>query len=87
VLVIHGEGVEMDGDGQASQGQPKDRNVRQQALKYTVVDGVLYQCTVDGLLLKCMGDEEARVAMREVHEWLTMLTDCFKYTQGCEACQ
>jgi hypothetical protein len=30
--------------------------------------GFLYRHTVDGLLLKCMGDEEARVAMGEVHE-------------------
>jgi hypothetical protein len=39
-----------------------------QALKYTIVDGDLYQRTTDGLLLKCLDDEQARVAMGEVHK-------------------
>jgi hypothetical protein len=42
--------------------------VCKQALKYTIMDGELYERTVDGLLLKCLGDEQAKVATREVHE-------------------
>ena len=45
-----------------------DRNVRRQSLKYTLVDNELYRRTVDGLLLKCLGEEQAKVAMGEVHE-------------------
>jgi hypothetical protein len=37
-------------------------------LKYTVIDGILYRRTLDGLLLKCLGEEEAKVAMSEVHD-------------------
>jgi hypothetical protein len=39
-------------------------------MKYTMVDGDLYQWTMDGLLLKCLGAEQSRIAMREVHEGL-----------------
>jgi hypothetical protein len=45
-----------------------DGKVRRQAVKYTVFDGDLYRWTVDGLLLKCLNKEEARVAMGEIHE-------------------
>jgi hypothetical protein len=49
-------------------------------------------------LLKCLGEEEAKVAMGEAHKmrwmlrgadfyWLKMVEDCFKYLRGCEACQ
>jgi hypothetical protein len=44
-----------------------DRKMRRQALKFTMVDGELYHHTVEGLLLKCLGDEEAKAAMGEVH--------------------
>jgi hypothetical protein len=33
-----------------------------------VVDGALYQRSTDSLLLKCLGEEEAKIAMGEVHE-------------------
>jgi hypothetical protein len=49
-------------------GSIGDRKIRQRALKYTIVDGILYCCTPDGLLLKCLGEEEANVAMSEVHD-------------------
>jgi hypothetical protein len=67
----------------------KDRNVRRQVLKYTLMEG---------LLLKCLNEEESKVAMGEVHEgmcgahqsahkmrwmlkragfyWPTMMVDC-----------
>ena len=33
-----------------------------------MLDDQLYYKTVDGVLLKCLSQEEARVLMREVHE-------------------
>jgi hypothetical protein len=35
-------------------------------LKYTLIDDELYQRTIDGMLLKCLGKEQAKVAVREV---------------------
>jgi hypothetical protein len=37
-------------------------------LKYTSIDDELYRRTIDGLLLKCLGKEQAKVAVREVHD-------------------
>jgi hypothetical protein len=47
-----------------------DRKLRRQALKYTLVGDELYRRTVEGLLLKCLDEEWAGVAMGEVHEGL-----------------
>ena len=47
-----------------------DRAVRRLSLKYTLVDAALYRRTADGLLLKCLNEDEARVAMGEVHDGL-----------------
>jgi hypothetical protein len=49
-------------------GHIADRKVRRQALKYAVLDNTLYRRTIDGLLLKCLGLDQSRIAMREVHE-------------------
>jgi hypothetical protein len=38
-------------------GSMKDRKIRYQALRYTMVDDELYKRSMDGLLLKCMGEE------------------------------
>jgi hypothetical protein len=38
-------------------GSMKDRKIRCQALRYTMVDDELYKRSMDGLLLKCMGEE------------------------------
>ena len=35
---------------------------------YVLLDDQLYYKTVDGVLLKCLSQEEARVLMGEVHE-------------------
>jgi hypothetical protein len=35
------------------------RKVQRQTLKYTLVDDTLYRRTMDGLLLKCLDQEEA----------------------------
>jgi ribonuclease HI len=49
-------------------GKVKDRKVWRQALKYVVINDVLYRRTLDGVLLKCLSEEEASIAMGEVHE-------------------
>jgi hypothetical protein len=46
----------------------KDRKIRRQSLKYTLLDNELYRRTIDGMLLKCLSEEQAKVAMGEVHE-------------------
>jgi hypothetical protein len=45
-----------------------DRKVRQWALKFVLDNGELYHRTADDLLLKCLGPNQARLAMAEVHE-------------------
>jgi hypothetical protein len=45
-----------------------DRKIRRWALKFVLDDGELYRQTADDLLLKCLGPDQARLAMAEVHE-------------------
>jgi hypothetical protein len=45
-----------------------DKKVKRQVLKYTLMDDELYQRTIDGVLLKCLGEEQAKVTVREVHD-------------------
>jgi ribonuclease HI len=45
-----------------------DQKTRRRTLKYCIIDGCLYRQIVDGILLKCLNKEEAKVAMGEVHE-------------------
>jgi hypothetical protein len=45
-----------------------DKKVKQQVLKYTSLDDDLYRRTIDGVLLKCLGQEQAKGAVREVHD-------------------
>jgi hypothetical protein len=45
-----------------------DRKVRRWDLKFVLDDGELYCRTADDLLLKCLGPDQARLAMVEVHE-------------------
>jgi hypothetical protein len=45
-----------------------NRKIRQQALKYGVLDNTLYRQTIDDLLLKCLGSDQSRIAMGEIHE-------------------
>jgi hypothetical protein len=45
-----------------------DKKVKRQVLKYTSLDGDLYRRTIDGILLKCLGEEHAKVAARKVHD-------------------
>jgi hypothetical protein len=44
-------------------GDPRkttNKKVKRQVLKYTSLDDDLYQRTIDGLLLKCLGEEQAK---------------------------
>jgi hypothetical protein len=51
-----------------SPGHIADRKVQRQALKYVMLDNMLYRRTLDGLLLKCLGSDQSRIAMEQVHE-------------------
>ena len=42
--------------------------MRYKSTKYVLLDDQLYYKIVDGILLKCLSQEEARVLMGEVHE-------------------
>jgi hypothetical protein len=37
-------------------------------LKYMSIDDELYRRTIDGVLVKCLGEAQAKVAVREVHD-------------------
>jgi hypothetical protein len=45
-----------------------DKKVKRQVLKYMSLGDDLYWRTIDGVLLKCLGEEQAKVAVREVHD-------------------
>ena len=45
-----------------------DKSVRWSAFKYVLYNDELYRRTAEDLLLKCLGSDQARVAMGEVHE-------------------
>jgi hypothetical protein len=45
-----------------------DKKVKRQVLKYTLMDDELYQTTIDDVLLKCLGEEQAKVTVREDHD-------------------
>ena len=42
--------------------------LRYKSTKYVLLDDQLYYKIVDGVLLKCLNQEEAKVLMGEVHE-------------------
>jgi len=45
-----------------------ERRVRFQATKYVLLEDELYYRTIDGILLRCLGDDEAKSLMGEIHE-------------------
>jgi hypothetical protein len=49
-------------------GKITNKKLRRHVLKYTSLDGDLYWRTIDGVLLKCLGDEQAMEVVREVHD-------------------
>ena len=44
------------------------QKLRYKSAKYVLLDDQLYYKTVDGVLLKCLNQEEAKLLMGEVHE-------------------
>jgi hypothetical protein len=44
-------------------GHIDDRKVQRQALKYVMLYNTLYHQTIDGLLLKCLGSNQSKIAM------------------------
>ena len=48
--------------------QKVTRKLRYKSTKYVFLDDELYYKTIDGVLLKCLSQENARVLMGEVHE-------------------
>ena len=45
-----------------------ERRVRFQATKYVLLEEELYYRTIDGVLLKCLSNDEARSLMGEIYE-------------------
>jgi ribonuclease HI len=45
-----------------------ERRVRFQATKYVLLDNELYYRTLDGVLLRCLGNDESKSLMGEIHE-------------------
>jgi hypothetical protein len=45
-----------------------DQKIHKQALIYTLIEEELYRCMMDGLMLKCLNNEQVKVAVGEVHE-------------------
>jgi len=45
-----------------------ERRVWFQATKYVLLEDELYYRTIDGILLRCLGDDEAKNLMGEIHE-------------------
>jgi hypothetical protein len=46
------------------------RKLRYKATKFVLLDGRLYYKSLDGVLLQCLGQEEAKRMMSEVHDGL-----------------
>jgi hypothetical protein len=49
-------------------GKTTNKKVMWQVLKYPSVDDELYQRTIDGVLRKCFGEEQTKVAVWKVHD-------------------
>jgi hypothetical protein len=45
-----------------------DKKVKRQVLKYTSLDDELYWRTIDDVLLKCLGEEQNKVAVQEEND-------------------
>jgi hypothetical protein len=51
-----------------------DKQLRYKAIKYVLLEDELYYRTIDGVLLRCLGEEEAKTLMREIHESVGLIT-------------
>jgi ribonuclease HI len=80
IMNIEGEGMPASGENVTKDwrvplrecimepGTSRGRKIHRQALKYTVIGNEPYRRTMDGLLLKCLEEEQSKVVMGEVHE-------------------
>jgi hypothetical protein len=50
--------------------QKVSRKLRYKAIKFVLLDGRLFNKSLDGVLLQCLGPEEAKKMMSEVHDGL-----------------
>jgi hypothetical protein len=59
-----------EGNNGLSEGsiQKVDKQLRYKAIKYVLLEDEMYYRTIDGVLLKCLGEEEAKTLMEEIHE-------------------
>ena len=48
--------------------QKVSRKLRYKSIKYVLLDEQLYYKTINGVLLRCLSQEDAKVLMGEVHE-------------------
>jgi hypothetical protein len=48
--------------------QKVSRKLKYKSIKYVLLDEQLYYKTIDGVLLKCLSQEDAKVLMGEVHK-------------------
>jgi hypothetical protein len=46
------------------------RKLRYKAIKFVLLDGHLFDKSLDGVLLQCLGQEEAKKMVSEVHDGL-----------------
>ena len=53
--------------------QQVSRRFRYKALKFVLLDDQLYHRTVDGVLLKCLNQEEAKVLMERFMEFVVLI--------------
>jgi hypothetical protein len=44
-----------------------NKKVWRQTLKYVMLDNTLYRQTIDGLLIKCLGLDQSKIAIGEIH--------------------
>ena len=54
--------------------QHVDRNLKYKSMKYVLLGGTLYKRFVDNNLLTCLGEQEAYLAIAEVHEGICGVT-------------
>jgi hypothetical protein len=49
-------------------GKITDKKLKRQVLKYTSLDDDLYRRTINSVLIECLGDEQAKEVVWEVHD-------------------
>jgi hypothetical protein len=57
-------------DYMENQSRKVSRKLRYNAIKFVLLDGRLYYKSMDGVLLQCLGQEEVKKMMSEVHDGL-----------------